>query len=135
MFTSTRANNYIFNENENKNENENENENENVNNPTLNILRIKHNRNRPRMSHELWDGAIAFDICWSDNSESREPLQCLIFPDIKYINKYVIDIIKDYKEIAEQYPNNNRKCLMCHEKVNNGHILCLNDYYKYSFIL
>ena len=98
------------------------------------VIKIKHNRNRPRINNGQYIGSLAFDVIWQDNTETREPLQNLINKDTKNINEHIIDIIDDYKQTARLYPYNNRCCLMCNNYVYNGNFLCGEHFKDYSFI-
>lgn len=100
----------------------------------FNVKRIKHSRNRPRIINDMYYGSLAFDVVWEDDSETREPLQNFISNDLMTINECILEIIKDYKITAMKYPKNNRFCIMCYCKVNNGNILCLNHKLQYNFL-
>ncbi len=98
------------------------------------VQRIKHNRNKPRISYGQYLGSLAFDIIWDDNSETREPLQNLIDIETESINLFIIDFIEDYKKTAIKYPKNNRCCIMCYDKVFNGAFMCSKHRLMYSFL-
>lgn len=98
------------------------------------VKRIKHNRNRPRITNDMYHGSLAFDVVWEDDSETREPLQNFISNELGTINEDIMEIIKDYKRTAMKYPKNNRFCIMCYCKVNNGNILCNNHNVNYNFL-
>jgi len=106
----------------------------NLNDEEYNVKRIKHNRNKPRIFHGLYIGALAFDIIWEDNSETREPLQNLINKENESVNEFIIDIIEDYKQTAIKYPHNNRCCIMCWHKVYNGSFMCSKHTLMYTFL-
>lgn len=91
-----------------------------------NIKRIKNIRNRTRIYSGNYIGALAIDIIWEDNSETREPIQNLINSSFENINQCISELIEDYRQTAIKYPFNNRCCLMCWNKVYNGNILCNN---------
>lgn len=99
-----------------------------------NIKRIKNNRSRPRISHGLYIGSLAFDIVWQDDSETREPIQNLIDIPTESINELIINTIEDYKQTAINFPTNNRCCLMCWQKVYNGNFLCSKHKSMYYFL-
>lgn len=105
-----------------------------LNEGQYNVLRIKHNRNRPRISHGKYLGALAFDIIWQDYSETREPIQNLIDKDSNSINEFIIDAISDYKETAIKYPSNNRCCIMCWQKATNGLFMCYEHNQIFNFL-
>lgn len=98
------------------------------------VKRIKYNRNRPRINTNKYLGALAFDVIWEDNSETREPIQNLINIETEYINEYINDILKDYIITAQKYPKNNRCCIMCYKKVYNGKFICKKHSSQYSFL-
>lgn len=98
------------------------------------VQRIRHNRNKPRISYGKYLGSLAFDIVWEDNSETREPLQNLIDIETESVNLFIIDFIEDYKKTAIKYPKNNRCCIMCHDKVFNGAFMCSKHRLMYSFL-
>ena len=117
----------------------NESLNSDVNSIDLNInqykiKRIKYNRNRPRSNHNIYFGALAFDVIWNNNTVTREPIQNLIDKDNEIINEHLIDIIEDYKITAQRFPTNNRCCIMCYHKVYNGAFMCSKHNLIYSFI-
>ena len=99
------------------------------------IKRVKHNRNRGRINNGIYIGALAFDILWCDNTNTREPIQNLIYKDTESVNEYIIDYINDYKIIAHEYPRKNRCCIMCFHKVHNGAFMCNKHNRIYSFLL
>lgn len=99
-----------------------------------NIKRVKHNKNRPRINYGLYIGALAFDIIWEDNSETREPIQNLIHKESESVNEFILDIIEDYKQTAIKYPRNNRCCIMCLHKVHNGSFICSKHTLMYAFL-
>ena len=101
----------------------------------LNVKRIKNNRNRPRINYGIHLGALAFDILWEDDSESREPIQHLINIDNETINEYIINIIQDYKDTCKKFPTKNRCCIMCYDKVYNGSFICSKHSLQYNFML
>lgn len=105
-----------------------------LNEGQYNVLRIKHNRNRPRINNGKYLGALAFDIIWQDHSETREPIQNLIDKDNDSINEFIINIILDYKETAIKYPRNNRCCIMCWEKATNGLFMCYEHNQIFNFL-
>ena len=98
------------------------------------IKKIKHNRNRPRINTEPFLFALAFDIVWEDDSETREPIQNLINKDTYEVNEHIIDIINDYKKSAIKYPRINRCCIMCINKVNSGMFMCFEHIQEYNFL-
>jgi len=98
------------------------------------VKKIKHNRNRPRIYIEPFLYALAFDVVWEDNTETREPIQNLINNNTHEVNENIIDIIKDYKETAIKYPRINRCCIMCINKVNNGRFMCFEHAQEYNFL-
>ena len=98
------------------------------------VKKVKHNRNRPRINSGIYIGSLAFDIIWEDNSETREPIQNLIDKDSESINEFILDIIKDYKQTAINYPMNNRCCIMCFHKVHNGAFMCSKHTLMYAFL-
>lgn len=106
----------------------------NLNTEEYNVKRIKHNRNRPRINYGIYLGALAFDIIWEDNSETREPIQNLINKECEEINEFIQDIIEDYKQTAIKYPRNNRCCIMCWDKVYNGAFMCNKHSLIYKFL-
>lgn len=106
----------------------------NLNDEEYIVKRIKHNRNKPRIYHGLYIGALAFDVIWEDNSVTREPLQNLINKENETVNEFIIDIIEDYKQTAINYPKNNRCCIMCWHKVYNGSFMCSKHTLMYTFL-
>jgi len=98
------------------------------------IKRIKHNRNRPRINNGNNIGALSFYIIWEDNTETTEPIQNLIDKDNESVNEHILDIINDYKNTAREYPRNNRCCIMCFNKINNGMFMCYRHTKMYSFL-
>ena len=106
-----------------------------LNKNSFEVLRVKHNINRPRINYGKYIGALAFDIIWKDNTETREPIQHLIYQIHNgnfIINEFIEEIIQDYKETARKYPSNNRCCLFCYKKVFNGNFMCNKHKNKYG---
>lgn len=99
------------------------------------VERIKHNINRPRINYGEYIGALAFDIVWSDETETREPIQNLINKETQELNDFIIPIIDDYKNTARNYPNRNRCCIMCVHKAQRGIIMCRKHQSIYSFLI
>ena len=99
------------------------------------VKRIKNNRNKTRINYGEHIGSLAFDVVWSDETITREPIQNLINKHTEEVNEYLIDIIDDYKVTAQTYPTNNRMCIMCFTKVYNGAIMCSNHCLKYPFLI
>ena len=98
------------------------------------VKRIKYNRNNARMNYGLYIGALAFDVIWEDDTETREPIQNLICKETKSVNEHLINIINDYKNTARQFPSNSRCCLMCNNYVHHGQIICGYHFNDYSFL-
>jgi len=105
-----------------------------LNDNRFNVKRIRYNCNRPRITHEEYLGAIAFDVIWEDNTETREPIQNLIDIENKTINDSIIDILHDYIKTARDFPSNNRCCIMCYNKVHNGSFMCHIHNKIFSFL-
>lgn len=106
----------------------------NLNSDSITIKKIKHNRNRPRYNHEPFLFALAFDVVWNDDTETREPIQNLINKYTQEVNEYLLDIINDYKQTAINYPRNNRCCIMCINKSIHGMIICSEHLQEYNFL-
>ena len=106
----------------------------NLNSDSYTIKKIKHNRNRPRYNHEPFLFALAFDVVWNDDTETREPIQNLINKYTQEVNEHVLDIINDYKQTAIDYPRNNRCCIMCINKSIHGMIFCAEHLSEYNFV-
>lgn len=99
------------------------------------VERIRHNINRPRINYGEYIGALAFDIIWSDQTETREPIQNLINKQTQELNDFIIPIIDDYKNTARNYPNRNRSCIMCVHKAQRGLIMCKKHIDIYFFLM
>lgn len=106
----------------------------NLNRDTYNIKRIRHNKNRPRINNDRYYGALAFDIIWEDDTETREPIQNLINSKNQLVNEHIIDILEDYVRTSRMYPNNNRCCIFCYNKAQNGRFMCSIHNQVYSFL-
>tara|TARA_B100001093_G_C26827351_1_gene1014636 strand:- start:40 stop:441 length:402 start_codon:yes stop_codon:yes gene_type:complete len=98
------------------------------------IKKIKHNRNRPRINYGNHFGSLAFDVVWTDDTITREPIQNLIYKETEEVNEHILDILNDYRLTAQKYPSNNRMCIMCFNKVHNGFIMCTKHRQKYNFL-
>ena len=99
------------------------------------VKRIKHNRNRPRINNGNYLGSLAFDVVWSDDTITREPINNLINKGTQEVNENLIEILNDYKLTAQTYPTNNRMCIMCFQKVMNGSFMCYEHRVQYPFLI
>lgn len=74
-------------------------------------------------------GKKMWKILWTDNSVTWESLDNLI--DKKYYLIDIMYILKEYKNIAEMYPNSKRKCLCCDKFSNKGILFCKSKKCKF----